>query len=88
MNVHAATNAFGVRAVKTILGISVASIGWDQAISLLTQLLRERRFTKISFLNAHNANIATDDPAFAEVLEDFLVLPDGVGVDMAVRLGR
>ncbi len=86
MNVHAATNAFGVRAVKTILGISVASIGWDQAISLLTQLLRERRFTKISFLNAHNANIATDDPAFAEALEDFLVLPDGVGVDMAAKL--
>ncbi len=27
-----------------------------------------------------------DDPAFAEALEDFLVLPDGVGVDMAAKL--
>lgn len=86
MNVLAAANAYGLRSVKTILGISVASIGQDQAISLLSRLLGERRFTKVSFLNAHNANIAYTDPAFAELLDDFLIFPDGVGVDIAARL--
>lgn len=86
MNMHAARAAFGLDAWRTILGISVVSIGWDQAIALLTRLLEERRFTKISFLNAHNANIAYADAAFAQALDDFLILPDGIGVDIAAKL--
>ena len=85
MNMHAA-NAIGISAWKTILGISVASIGWNEAISLLNRMLAERRFTKVSFLNAHNANVASIDAAFANALEDFLILPDGVGVDMAAKI--
>ncbi|EHK54515.1 WecB/TagA/CpsF family glycosyltransferase [Allomesorhizobium alhagi] len=85
MNMHAA-NAIGISAWKTILGISVASIGWNDAISLLNRMLVERRFTKVSFLNAHNANVASIDAAFADALENFLILPDGVGVDMAAKI--
>ena len=40
----------------------------------------------MSFLNAHNANIACTDPAFAEALDDFLILPDGIGVDIAAKI--
>ncbi|CCV08598.1 Glycosyl transferase, WecB/TagA/CpsF family [Mesorhizobium metallidurans STM 2683] len=86
MNMHSAHAAFGVDSLKTILGIPVLAIRWDDAIALLTRLIAERRFTKISFLNAHNANIASVDPVFAEALDDFLILPDGVGVDMAAKL--
>lgn len=86
MNMHAARAAFGPHERKTVLGVPVASIGWDEAIALLSRLLVERRFTKVTFLNAHNANIAYSDPAFAEALDDFLILPDGVGVDIAARL--
>ncbi|TGS94461.1 glycosyltransferase, partial [Mesorhizobium sp. M8A.F.Ca.ET.213.01.1.1] len=32
------------------------------------------------------ANIACTDPVFAEALDDFLILPDGIGVDMAAKL--
>jgi exopolysaccharide biosynthesis WecB/TagA/CpsF family protein len=85
MNMHAA-NADGISAWKTILGISVASVGWDEAIGLLKRMLAERRFTKVGFLNAHNANVASVDAEFAEALEDFLILPDGVGVDMAAKI--
>ncbi len=85
MNMHSA-NAIGISAWKTILGISVASLGWDEAIGLLKRMLAERRFTKVSFLNAHNANVASIDAAFADALEDFLILPDGVGVDMAAKI--
>jgi exopolysaccharide biosynthesis WecB/TagA/CpsF family protein len=86
VNVHAAFAQFGVRSWKTILGVSVASIGWDDAVRLLQRLIEEDRFTRISFLNAHNANLATTDGEFAAALEDFLILPDGIGVDIAARL--
>lgn len=86
MNMHSARAAFGLDTLKMILGISVLAIGWDDAIALLARLVAERRFTKVSFLNAHNANIAYSDPVFAKALDDFLVLPDGVGVDVAAKL--
>ncbi|RWX68046.1 glycosyltransferase [Mesorhizobium sp. M4B.F.Ca.ET.089.01.1.1] len=86
MNMHATRKVFGSDTLKTILGIPVLAIRWDDAIALLTRLVAERRFTKVSFLNAHNANIACTDPVFAEALDDFLILPDGIGVDMAAKL--
>jgi exopolysaccharide biosynthesis WecB/TagA/CpsF family protein len=86
MNMHNARAAFGLDTLKTILGISVLAIRWNDAIVLLNRLIAERRFTKVSFLNAHNANIAYTDPVFAEALDDFLILPDGIGVDLAARL--
>ncbi|RWF13074.1 MAG: glycosyltransferase, partial [Mesorhizobium sp.] len=86
MNMHATRTASGADTLRTILGISVLAIRWDEATALLNRLIAERRFTKVSFLNAHNANIAYTDPVFAEALDDFLVLPDGVGVDMAAKL--
>ena len=86
MNMHSARAAFGLDTLKTILGISVLAIRWNDAISLLNRLVAERRFTKVSFLNAHNANIAYADPVFAEALDDFLILPDGIGVDLAAKL--
>ena len=86
MNMHAARAAPGPDISKTILGIPVLAIRWNDAIALLARLVAERRFTKVSFLNAHNANLAYADPVFAEALDDFLVLPDGVGVDVAAKL--
>ncbi|QND58671.1 WecB/TagA/CpsF family glycosyltransferase [Mesorhizobium huakuii] len=86
MNMHTVRAAFGLDNLKTILGISVLAIRWDDAIALLNRLIAERRFTKVSFLNAHNANIACSDPVFAEALDDFLILPDGIGVDLAAQL--
>jgi exopolysaccharide biosynthesis WecB/TagA/CpsF family protein len=86
MNIHARRTAFGLASWKNILGIPVASVAWRDAVGLLLHVLAERDFTKVSFLNAHNANIACDDAEFAAVLDDFLILPDGVGVDVAARL--
>ncbi|MER9436436.1 WecB/TagA/CpsF family glycosyltransferase [Mesorhizobium sp. M0618] len=86
MNMHSARAAFGLDTLKTILGIPVVAVRWNDAIALLNRLIAERRFTKVSFLNAHNANIAYTDPVFAEALDDFLILPDGIGIDLAARL--
>lgn len=69
-----------------ILGLPVAVLTWDEAIALLGELVDRDAFTPVSFLNAHNANVAASNGEFADVMRRFLVLPDGVGVDIAARL--
>jgi len=70
---------------RRILGIRVASLGREEAVSLLSGFIREKTFTKVGFLNAHNANVACSNKEFAAALDDFLVLADGIGVDIAAR---
>jgi exopolysaccharide biosynthesis WecB/TagA/CpsF family protein len=86
MNMHAVRQMPGVSSWKDILGIQVANIDLATAIRLLRGFVVEKRFTKICFLNAHNANVACSDPEFTEALRDFLVLSDGIGVDIAAKL--
>ncbi|MGD9913776.1 MAG: WecB/TagA/CpsF family glycosyltransferase [Rhizobiaceae bacterium] len=86
MNIHAAYSERPAVPGRTILGIRVASLAWKDAEALLLRFVRERRYTKIGFLNAHNANVAARDREFADAMRDFLVLPDGVGVDIASKL--
>lgn len=69
-----------------ILGLPVAVLTWDEGIALLGDLVDKGRFTPVSFLNAHNANVAAANAEFADVMRRFLVLPDGVGVDIAAKL--
>jgi len=71
---------------RDILGVPVASLDWSEAIALLARRLEERRFTPVGFMNAHNANVASRDPEFARALAGFLILPDGVGVDIASKV--
>jgi exopolysaccharide biosynthesis WecB/TagA/CpsF family protein len=71
---------------RTILGVSVAVLPWREALAHLAALIDKREFSKVGFLNAHNANTACIDEEFAKALEEFIVLPDGVGVDVASRL--
>ena len=68
-----------------ILAVPVAAIDWQEALEVLGGYLRDRRFTPVAFLNAHNANVACVDDDLTYALENFLVLPDGVGVDIAAR---
>jgi exopolysaccharide biosynthesis WecB/TagA/CpsF family protein len=86
MNVHSIPRMPGVSAWKQILGIPVADIDLASAIGLLRGFVAEARFTKIAFLNAHNANVASIDGEFAAALADFLILADGVGVDIAAKV--
>ncbi len=71
---------------RSILGISVAALPWQEAIELLRQRIAAQDFTLITWLNAHNANVAQTDAGFREALRSFLVLPDGIGVDIASKV--
>lgn len=70
-------------AERSILGVDVMPMTQAQATAFLAQRIRARRFTKIAFLNAHVSNLAAADDGFRETLADFVVFPDGIGVDIA-----
>lgn len=86
MNVDAPNKITPVPERRDILGTDVTAIGRDAAIAMLAESIAERRFTQVTFLNAHNANVAVADARFRQVLPDFLVLADGVGVDIASKM--
>jgi len=70
-------------AERSILGVDVMPMTQAEAIDFLGDRVRTGAFTKIAFLNAHVANLAATDRAFKETLRDFVVFPDGIGVDIA-----
>jgi exopolysaccharide biosynthesis WecB/TagA/CpsF family protein len=68
---------------RDILGISVAIMSMEEALALLERRLERKQFLPVAFLNANNANIAGKNPALLNAFGRFLVLADGVGVDIA-----
>jgi exopolysaccharide biosynthesis WecB/TagA/CpsF family protein len=71
---------------RNIMGVEVAVIDHAGATALFAGLIAERRFTKVAFLNAYVSNVSRGDPDFDEMLGRFLVLADGVGVDIASKM--
>ncbi len=86
MTIHSAIGPGSPIPQMNIAGVDVASLAWDDAIALLKGVLLSRHFTKVAFLNAHNSNVAHADPRLRSALDGALVLPDGVGVDIAAKL--
>lgn len=86
MNVHSAPRTATTVPQKVIVGISVASLRSEDAIQVLQDCIRRKRFTRVGFLNAHISNIACSDARLMKKMADFMVLPDGVGVDIAAKL--
>jgi exopolysaccharide biosynthesis WecB/TagA/CpsF family protein len=69
---------------RLIFGLPVCDLNWPEAFSFVSALADVPiGQTTISFLNAHNANLMMANPHFRDVLGRHLVLPDGVGVDLA-----
>ncbi len=68
---------------RDILGISVAAMSMDEALALFEKRIALRQFLPLAFLNANNANIAQQNAALKEAFGKFLVVADGVGVDIA-----
>jgi exopolysaccharide biosynthesis WecB/TagA/CpsF family protein len=86
LNIHSALSPTVTVDQKPIFGVPVAWMDQPAAFDLLQQRLADRKFTRVGFLNAHIANMAKSDAEFADMMHDFLVLPDGVGVDIAATI--
>ncbi|MCB8839597.1 WecB/TagA/CpsF family glycosyltransferase [Aurantimonas sp. VKM B-3413] len=71
---------------QAIAGIEVTDAAGTTVIADLAAALAAGRTTRLAFLNAHCVNVARNDPAYHAALRRFLVLPDGIGVDLAGRI--
>ncbi len=71
---------------RAILGVQVVALPWVEAIEAMRERIALQRFALVTWLNAHNANLAQENGDFRQALNQFLVLPDGVGVDIASKL--
>lgn len=70
---------------RDILGVTVTSAPMSEMIGALDARMLAGERIKLAFLNAHTSNLAGANTAFAAVLNDFTVLNDGIGVDIAAR---
>lgn len=81
---------FAVRASRRmIFDLPVCDFDWADALSFINKLASQPTGqTVISFVNAHNMLVMLDDDNYRDVLMRNLVLPDGVGLDIASRVAH
>jgi exopolysaccharide biosynthesis WecB/TagA/CpsF family protein len=70
---------------KRLLGVTIADLSQAAALAMVADAITTKRHLRLGFCNAHTSNLAWDDAAFRELLGQFTLLPDGVGVDIAAK---
>lgn len=81
-----ATKPASEHATTRLLDVEIANLSKEAALAQLYAALEQPSCLKIAFCNAHMANIAATNPALRDALADFLVLADGIGVDIGRRI--
>jgi len=81
----AAASTGGI-ATRAIGSVAVAALTRDSALAVVLGSIVERRHLKLAFCNANLVNLAHDDAVLRRRLASFLVLADGIGVDIAAKL--
>lgn len=78
--------AFFSQKPRDIGGVDVISVSADEARRIIMTRIEAGIFTKVGFLNAHCVNLAFESETYRQSLKDFVVLPDGIGIDIASKL--
>lgn len=71
---------------RDIGGVKIAALTQEDALSLLDAAMARRDHVKLAFCNANLVNLAARDASLRRLLARFLVLSDGIGVDIGSRL--
>jgi exopolysaccharide biosynthesis WecB/TagA/CpsF family protein len=72
-----------------IFDLPVCDLDWNDSLTFINELASlPLGQTVISFVNAHNMLVMLRDEAYRDVLVQNLVLPDGIGVDIASRVAH
>lgn len=71
---------------RRILGVNIVAARRDDAVALIERSMDRRPPVRLAFANAHMLNLAANDEAYRQLLAEFFVLNDGLGVDFASRL--
>ncbi|WP_342453182.1 WecB/TagA/CpsF family glycosyltransferase [Jiella mangrovi] len=69
-----------------IANIAIADLSGVEAISCVAAAVESRQRLNVGFINAHCVNVARRDAGYREALGEFLLLPDGIGVDVGARI--
>ena len=71
---------------SNILGVRVQSGPVEDVVRHIDTRMDARTETRVAFLNAHLSNVCSGNRSLRTQLDRFLVLNDGVGVDIARRV--
>lgn len=71
------------RASRRIGPVEVDVLDRDAAVKRILSAVERREPALVTFCNAHTVNLARRDNEFQQILSRFLILNDGVGVDLA-----
>lgn len=72
--------------MRQIGAVEVCVLERAAALERILAIVRSGSPQLVSFCNAHTVNLAARDNQFASALTSFLMLNDGVGIDLASRL--
>lgn len=70
---------------RTIQGVAIDTRSGQEIIREIERRIEQRQPLRIAIANAHTINLARHHPHYRTLLENFLVLNDGVGVNLASR---
>jgi exopolysaccharide biosynthesis WecB/TagA/CpsF family protein len=74
---------------RTIFDVPVCDLGWDDALGFINELASlPVGQTVIAFANAHNMLMTLRDGEYRNILLQNLVLPDGVGLNIASQIAH
>lgn len=74
---------------RTIFDLPVCDLGWDDALVFINELINMPvGQTSISFVNAHNILMTLRDEEYRDILMQNLVLPDGIGLNIASKISH
>ena len=76
----------GPAVLRTIGGVAVAALDRRGALAIIGNAMHERRHLKLAFCNANLVNLAWRDRELRRQLAGFLILPDGLGIDIGSRI--
>lgn len=71
---------------RGVFGLGIAVLTHDAAVGMLERRICERTPVRLAFVNANLANMAYEDLQLHGMLRHFLLLNDGVGINIASRL--
>ncbi|MDP1664542.1 MAG: WecB/TagA/CpsF family glycosyltransferase [Methylobacter sp.] len=69
-----------------IFGLNVSAMTREEALALLESRLKQKIPVRLAFLNANLANVAYEDTRLRNMLNRFLLLNDGSGINLASKL--
>lgn len=71
---------------RSIFGLNIAAMKQDEAVALLERRIREESHVRLAFVNANLANMACEDRQLHRMLDHFILLNDGAGLNIASRI--